>query len=219
MTHWTTRIAHPETHPQEGFRSLVSPVYRGSTTLFSSAAEATDDWRHEAGYSYGLYGTPTTRELALRIAALEGGAHTFLTPGGQAAIALIMLAFTRAGDHVLITDGVYGPTRQFADEVLARFGVEVEYYPPRDHGIAARMRPNTRLVWCESPGSVTLEVQDVPAIADAAHRHGALVALDNTYSAGVHFDAFAHGVDITMQALTKYIGGHSDLFLGSVTVR
>ena len=219
MTHWTTRIAHPDTRPHEGFSSLVPPVYRASTTLFASAAEATDDWRHEAGYSYGLYGTPTTRELALRIAALEGGAHTFITPGGQAAIALILLAFTRAGDHVLITDSAYGPTRQFADDVLGRFGVEVEYYPPLDPDIGARIRPNTRLVWCESPGSVTLEVQDVPAIVAAAHRRGVLVALDNTYSAGVYFDAFAHGVDITMQALTKYIGGHSDLLLGSVTVR
>jgi cystathionine beta-lyase len=219
MTHWTTKLGHPGREPEEGFRSLVPPVYRGSTTLFPSVAAMTDDWRHEAGYSYGLYGTPTTRELALRIAELEGGSHTFITPGGQAAIALVMMAFTRAGDHVLITDSAYGPTRQFGEDVLERFGVEVEYYPPLDPDFEARLRPNTRLVWCESPGSLTLEVQDVPAIVKAAHRHGALVALDNTYSAGVYFDAFAHGVDITMQALTKYIGGHSDLLLGSVTVR
>jgi cysteine-S-conjugate beta-lyase len=218
MKTWTTRLIHPDARAPEGFRSLVPPVHRGSTTLFSSAAQLSDDWRDD--YSYGLYGTPTTRELAARIAELEGGAHTFITPGGQAAIALIFFAFTRAGDHVLVPDSAYGPTRQLADDVLARFGVEVECYPPGAGAeIEARMRPNTRLVWCESPGSVTMEVQDVPAIAAAAHRHGARVALDNTWSAGVWFDAFAHGVDVTMQALTKYVGGHSDLLLGSVTAR
>jgi cystathionine beta-lyase len=218
MTNWTTRLIHSEAHAPEGFRSLVAPVYRGSTTLFASAAELTEEWRDV--YSYGLYGTPTTRELAGRIAELEGGAYTFITPGGQAAISLIALAFTRAGDHVLVPDSAYGPTRRFAEEVLARFGVQVECYAPGiGAGIEALMRPGTRLVWCESPGSVTMEVQDVPAIAAAAHRHGAVVALDNTWSAGVYFDAFAHGVDVTMQALTKYVGGHSDLLLGSVTAR
>lgn len=220
MTHWTTKLIHTDARPEDGFESLVTPVFRGSTTVFSRAGDARDDWRHEAGYTYGLYGTPTTRELAARIAELECGKWTFMTPGGQAAIALVDIAFTGAGDHVLIPDSVYGPNRQLADKVLRRFGVDVEYYPPlAGAALAERMKPTTRLVWCESPGSITMEVQDVPAIADVAHRHGALVALDNTYAAGVHFDAFAHGVDVTMQALTKYIGGHSDLLLGSVTVR
>ena len=220
MTDWTTRLIHPQSHPPEGFRSLVPPVHRGSTTVFSSAAEVSDDWRSRDRYNYGLYGTPTTRELAGRITELEGGEYTFITPGGQAAIALIGFAFTRAGDHALFPDSAYGPTRQFAEEVLARFGVGVECYAPGiGAGIEALMRPETRLVWCESPGSVTMEVQDVAAMAAAAHRHGAVVALDNTYSAGVYFDAFAHGVDVTMQALTKYVGGHSDLLLGSVTAR
>jgi len=220
MKKWTTSLIHPDARPQGGFESLVTPVFRGSTTLFPGAGDVTDDWRHEAGYSYGLYGTPTTRELGVRIAELEGGNHTFVVPGGQAAISLIALTFTSAGDHVLIPDSAYGPTRQLADDVLRRFGVEPEYYPPlAGAGIEAWMKPNTRLVWCESPGSVTMEVQDVPAIVEAAHRHGATVALDNTWSAGVYFDGFAHGVDVTMQALTKYVGGHSDLLLGSVTVR
>jgi cystathionine beta-lyase len=220
MTHWTTKLIHSDAQAPEGFESLVTPVYRGSTTLFPSAAAARDDWRQEAGYTYGLYGTPTTRELAARIAELEHGERTFLVPGGQAAIALIYFAFSAAGDHVLVPDSVYGPNRGLADHVLRRFGVEVEYYPPLIGAeIETLMRPNTRLVWCESPGSVTMEVQDVPAIAEVAHRHGAILALDNTYAAGVYFDAFAHGVDVTMQALTKYIGGHSDLLLGSVTVR
>lgn len=220
MTHWTTKLIHSDAQPPEGFKSLATPVFRGSTTVFPSAADVTNDWRQEAGYTYGLYGTPTTRELAARIAELEHGERTFITPGGQAAIALIALAFTSAGDHVLIPDSAYGPTRQLADDVLRRFGVDAEYYSPLVGAeLEARMRPTTRLVWCESPGSVTMEIQDVPAIAEIAHRHGAVVALDNTYTAGVYFDAFAHGVDVTMQALTKYIGGHSDLLLGSVTVR
>ncbi|MEJ7759335.1 MAG: cystathionine beta-lyase [Gemmatimonadaceae bacterium] len=219
MTHWTTKLIHSDAEYAEGFESLVTPVFRGSTTVFPRAADVKDDWRHEAGYSYGLFGTPTTRELASRIAELEKGERTFLTPGGQAAIALIYFAFTSAGDHVLAPDSAYGPNRAL-DHVLRRFGVEVEYYPPLEgFELEARMRPNTRLIWCESPGSITMEVQDVPAIAEVAHRHGALVALDNTYAAGIYFDAFAHSVDVTMQAITKYIGGHSDLILGSVTVR
>jgi cystathionine beta-lyase len=220
MKRWTTRLIHPDAHPPEGFKSLVPPVYRGSTTVFESAAEVVDDWREKDRYTYGLYGTPTTRELGARIAELEGGEYTFITPGGQAAIALIAFAFTKAGDHVLIPDSAYGPTRMFGEDVLRRFGVEVEYYAPAaGAGTEGLMRPGTRLVWCESPGSVTMEVQDVPAIVEVAHRHGAVVALDNTWSAGVYFDAFKHGVDVSMQALTKYVGGHSDLLLGSVTAR
>jgi cysteine-S-conjugate beta-lyase len=220
MTDWTTKLIHPGARPTGDFESLVTPVFRGSTTLFPNAAAAKDDWRQEAGYTYGLYGTPTTRELATRIAELERGERTFLTPGGQAAIALIYFALAGAGDHVLVPDSVYGPNRQLAGEVLQRFHIDVEYYPPlAGDSIEKMLRPNTRLIWCESPGSVTMEVQDVPAIAAVAHKHGAVVALDNTYAAGIYFDAFAHGVDVTMQALTKYVGGHSDLLLGSVTVR
>lgn len=218
---WQTKLIHTDTSAPSGYRSLVTPVYRGSTTLFPHAADADDEWRQDrVGYTYGLHGTPTALELAARLTELEHGHHTFLTPSGQGAIALIYLAHLSAGDHVLLPDSVYGPNRSFARKVLARFGVTVEFYAPTiGSAIESLVRPTTRLVWCESPGSVTMEVQDVPAIADVAHRHGALVALDNTYSAGVYFDAFAHDVDVTMQALTKYIGGHSDLLLGSVTVR
>lgn len=189
--------------------------------LFPNAESVQDKWdQHEAGYTYGLYGTPTTLELAARICELENGFRTFITPGGQGAITLINFAFLRAGDHILVPESVYIPNREFGEEVLRRFGVDVGFYPPTvGSGIQVLLRENTRVVWCESPGSITLEVQDVPAIADAAHRAGARVILDNTWSAGVYFDAFAHGVDVTMQALTKYVGGHSDLLLGSVTVR
>ena len=189
--------------------------------LFPNAAAVDDAWdQYEVGYTYGLYGTPTTLELAARICELEKGFRTFITPGGQGAIALINLAFLKAGDQMLVPESIYTPNRKFAVEVLHRFGVEVTFYPPTiGAGIESLFRKNTRLVWCESPGSITMEVQDVPAIVEAAHRIGALVVLDNTWSAGIYFDAFAHGVDITMQALTKYVGGHSDVLLGSVTVR
>jgi cystathionine beta-lyase len=218
---WRTRLIQSDARAPEGFQSLAVPTYRGSTTLFKSAAAVADTWNHdEAPYPYGLFGTPTTLELAARIAELEKGRHCFLTPGGQAAITLVYLALVRAGDHVLLTDSIYGPNRDFATEILRGLGIEVAFYDPLvGANIEQQIRGNTRLIWCESPGSATMEVQDVPAIAAAAHRRGALVALDNTYSAGVLFDAFAHGVDVTVQAITKYIGGHSDLLLGSVTVR
>jgi len=218
---WKTRLIHTDSRIPGGFRSLSTPVYRGSTVLFRSAADATDEWdQYEAGYTYGLYGTPTALELAARICELEGGYRTVLTPGGQSAISFINLSLLKAGDHVLIPESIYGPNRKFALHVLRRFGVEVGFYAPETGAeIASSIRSNTRLVWCESPGSITMEVQDIPAIAEAAHLSGALVVLDNTWSAGVFFDAFAHGVDVTMQAITKYIGGHSDLLMGSVTVR
>jgi len=220
---WKTRLIHSDAEVPEGFRSLATPVYRGSTVLFPRAAAATDQWnQHEVGYTYGLYGTPTNLELAAKVCELEKGFRTIITPGGQSAISLIHLALLKSGDHVLLPESIYGPNRMFSNDVLRRFGVEVSYYPPLPQagsGIASFFKANTRLVWCESPGSITMEVQDVPAIAEAAHRHGALVVLDNTWAAGIYFDAFAHGVDVTMQALTKYVGGHSDLLLGSVTVR
>jgi cysteine-S-conjugate beta-lyase len=218
---WRTKLVHPHVSVPEGFKSLVTPVYRGSTTLFESATNVTDHWdQRYVRYSYGLYGTPTSFELAARITELEDGAHCFITPGGQAAIALIDLTFLRSGGHVLLPESVYGPNRDIADRLLTRLGVESEYYEPLIGGeIGSLIRDNTQLIWCESPGSVTMEVQDVPAIAAAAHRAGVPLALDNTYAAGVLFEAFAHGVDITMQALTKYVGGHSDLLLGSVTLR
>jgi len=218
---WKTKLIHSDAHAPEGFHSLSTPVFRGSTVLFSEAAAVNDTWdQYQVGYTYGLYGTPTTLELAVRICELEKGFRTFITPGGQGAIALINLAFLKAGDHILVPESVYTPNRKFAVDVLRRFGVEVDFYPPTiGAGIASLFRNNTRLVWCESPGSITMEVQDVPAIVEASHRVGAMVVLDNTWSAGIYFDAFAHGVDVTMQALTKYVGGHSDLLLGSITVR
>ncbi|MGD0987620.1 MAG: cystathionine beta-lyase [Candidatus Sulfotelmatobacter sp.] len=218
---WKTRLIHSEVQVPQGYRSLASPVFRGSTTLFPDAASVDDRWdQYEAGYTYGLYGTPTTLELAGRICELEKGHRTIITPGGQGAIALINLAFLKSGDHILIPESVYTPNRKLARHVLRRFGVDAGFYPPEiGSGIKDLLRENTKLVWCESPGSITMEIEDVPAIVQAAHDRGVLVVLDNTWSAGIYFDAFAHGVDITMQALTKYVGGHSDLLMGSVTVK
>jgi len=219
--HWKTKLIHSDVQVPEGYRSLTTPTYRGSTVLFPDASAVTDAWdQNEAGYTYGLYGTPTTLELAGRICELEQGYRTIIAPGGQCAISLINLALLKSGDHVLLPESIYGPNRKLANDVLRRFGAEVSFYPPTIGGSIARLiQPNTRLIWCESPGSITMEIQDVPAIAEAAHKTEAIVVMDNTWSAGVYFDAFAHGVDVTMQALTKYVGGHSDVLLGSVTVR
>jgi cystathionine beta-lyase len=218
---WQTRLIHSAAKAPDGYRSLATPVYRGATTLFASASAVTDEWDQErVGYTYGLYGTPTSLELAARICELESGRHTILTPGGQSAISLIDFALLQTGDHILVPQSVYRPNRQLSSSLLARFGITTTYYDPLiGPGIADLLRENTRLIWTESPGSVTMEVQDVPAIAAAAHARNVTVALDNTWSAGVLFDAFAHGADVTMQAITKYVGGHSDLLLGSVTVR
>jgi cystathionine beta-lyase len=218
---WKTKLIHPDAHAPEGFRSLAPATHRGSTVVFPNAAAVQDTWdQHAVGYTYGLYGTPTTLELAARICELERGYRTFITPGGQGAISMINFAFLKTGDHILVPESIYYPNRKFSVEVLERFGIEVTFYPPTiGTGISSLFRKNTRLVWCESPGSISMEVQDVPAIAAAAHKIGALAVLDNTWSAGIYFDSFAHGVDVTMQALTKYVGGHSDFLLGSITVR
>jgi len=221
VTDWKTKLIHPDTEVPEGYESLADATWRGSTTVFPNSAAVVSNWdQYEAGYTYGVHGTPTTLALATRICALENGYRTIITPGGLNAIALVNLAFVKTGDHILLPVSIYGPNRKMAGTLMARMGVEHTFYEPTiGAGIEALMKPNTRLVWCESPGSVTMEIQDVPAIAEVAHRHSALVAIDNTWAAGVYFDAFAHGVDVTLQALTKYVGGHSDVLLGSVTVR
>jgi cystathionine beta-lyase len=218
--HWRSKLIHPGAHAPGGFRSLATPTYRGSTVVFERQADVSDDWRQtENGYSYGLYGTPTVLELGARIAEIEGAHHSFVVPGGQAAISLIYLAFCRTGTHALVPVTAYGPNRELAAGLLKGLGISVEAYDPLIGArIANLIRDNTALVWVESPGSVTMEIQDVPAIVAAAHRRTVPVALDNTYAAGVLFDAFAHGVDVSMQALTKYVGGHSDLLLGTVSV-
>ena len=218
---WRTKLLDPKPQARQDYASLATPVYRGSTVVFDDQATVIDDWQQaDKGYSYGLYGTPTTLELASRIAGIEGARETFIVPGGQAAIALIYLAYCQAGSHALVPHSAYGPNKAMAEGLMRGLNVEVEPYDPMiGAGISDLIRENTALIWCESPGSVTMEIQDVPAIVKVARAKDVAVALDNTYVAGVMFDAFAHGVDVSMQALTKYVGGHSDLLLGSVSVR
>lgn len=218
---WRTKLLHKTPELPDKFQSLATATHRGSTVVFPSIDGVREGWRQsEVGYTYGLYGTPTAMELAARLAAMEGAKETFLVPSGQAAIALVDLAFCKAGDHLLLPRSAYGPSVEAAQLLLSRYGVDVELYGPLiGAGIASLIRENTALIWCESPGSITMEVQDVPAIVAAAHGRGVPVALDNTYAAGVLFDAFKHGVDVSIQALTKYVAGHSDVVMGSVSVR
>jgi cystathionine beta-lyase len=207
--------------PTEGFTPLGIGTHRASTIVFKDAAAyASRGERGHEGYSYGLYGTPTTRTLEAKLTSLEEGAWTFLTPSGQAANALAVLPFLAAGDHILIADTAYPPMRDLAETDLRRLGVEVEFFDPRSpDDVASRMRPTTRIVWCESPGSTTMEILDLPRIAAIAHEHGALVGVDNTWATPLNFKPLAHGADIVTEALTKFVSGHSDVLMGSITVR
>ena len=210
-----TRLAHAGREPKRFHGFVNPPIYRGSTILFPTAAalEANDQ-----EFTYGRLGTPTVRALEEAIAELEGGHATLLAPSGLSAIAATFLALLSAGDHVLVSDSVYRPTRRFCDHVLKRLGVEITYYDPVvGVGIKDLISPKTKVVFTESPGSQTFEVQDIPAIADAAHAAGAVVALDNTWATPLYFKSFAHGADVSIQAATKYIVGHADAMLGAIT--
>ena len=194
-----------------------TPVYHASTLLYRTA----EDFLARRGqYFYGRRGTPTSEALALAIQEIEGPtcAGVALLPSGLAAISSALLSVLKAGDHVLVTDSVYGPTRKFCDSVLSRYGVTTSYYDPTIGGsIAGLMQPNTRVVFAEAPGSLSFEMQDIPAIAAAAHARGALVLMDNTWASPLYFRALEKGVDLSIQSGTKYIGGHSDLMLGAVS--
>jgi cystathionine beta-lyase len=191
------------------------PVYHASTILFPTMQSLQSG---DQPYKYGRRGTPTSRALESAIAQLEGGHDTRVCASGLSAVTTTLLAFLNPGDHLLITDAVYGPVRHFCSTVLKRFGVEATYYDPLAGGdISNLLRPNSRVIYAESPGSQTMDVQDVPAIAAVARKHGAVMILDNTWSGGHFFKAFEHGCDVSIQSATKYIGGHSDLMLGAVT--
>lgn len=210
-----TAVTQLGREPKNYHGFVNTPVFRGSTVLFPDA-ESLETRTVE--YAYGRPSNPTTRSLEKALAALEGGQRTFLTPSGLSAIALTLLTFAEAGGHILISDSVYQPTRRFALRVLKRMGVEVEYYDPLiGSRIADRLRPNTKLVFTESPGSQTFEVQDIPAICRAARGAGVPVAIDNTWGTPLYFRAFDHGVNISIQSATKYIVGHADALLGAVT--
>jgi cysteine-S-conjugate beta-lyase len=212
-----TRVVTGGRDPASYHGFVNPPVYHASTVLYRSAA---DYVAHRSRYQYGRRGTPTTEALELALQELEGPqcAGVALLPSGLAAISAALLSVTHAGDHVLVTDSAYGPTRTFCDQILTRFGVTTSYYDPlAGAGIAALMRENTRVVYLESPGSLSFEMQDVAAITGAAHARGALVLMDNTWASPIYFRPLDHGVDLAIQAGTKYIGGHSDVMLGTVS--
>ena len=218
------RPQQPETKVVSGGRNPFSyhgfvnpPVYHASTVLYPSAE---DFLAHRARYQYGRRGTPTTEALELALQELEGSqcAGVALLPSGLAAISTAFLAVVHAGDHVLVTDSAYGPTRVFCDQILTRLGVTVSYYDPLiGAGVAELIRSNTRVVYLESPGSLSFEMQDTAAIAEAGHAKSVLVLMDNTWATPLYFRPLDHGVDMVIQAGTKYIGGHSDLMLGTVS--
>ena len=213
-----TLAGHLGRDPRRHLGAVNTPVYRASTILFRTVADLEAAMRGEyPDPAYGLHGMPTVTDLQDAIAALEGGHAALAVPSGLAAVTLPLLALAKPGDHVLVADAVYGPTRRFCELHLKRLGVEVDYYDPLIGADIARLfKPATRIVFAESPGSLTFEVQDIPAIAQAAHAHGALVVLDNTWATPLGFRAFEHGVDVSVHAATKYIGGHSDVLLGVI---
>jgi cystathionine beta-lyase len=216
-----TLLGHAGNHPAENHGIVNPPVYHASTVLFPSVAALEAAVRDKfAQVYYGRLGTPTTFALEEAVAALEGGDRALALPSGLAAIVATLTALLKAGDHLLMVDSVYEPVRTFCDRTLARFGIETTYYDPHvGAGIAELITPATRIVYVESPGSLTFEVQDIPAIAAAAHAAGALVVMDNTWATPLFFKSFRHGVDVSIHSATKYIGGHSDLMLGLVVAK
>ncbi|MCR9123813.1 MAG: cystathionine beta-lyase [Phyllobacteriaceae bacterium] len=222
-----TQLAHSGNDPHAYFGWVNPPVVHGSTVLFPDAAtmKATQVRDPDAAarsriqpYTYATYGSPTTDALCEAVNALEGSAGTILVPSGLAAVTVPLLAFLTAGDHVLIVDTVYYPTRRFADTILSRMGVEVEYFAP-DLGadIATLFRDETRVLFMEAPGSNTFEMQDVPAMTAAAKAVGIVTMIDNTWATPLFFKPLDHGVDISIHAATKYPGGHSDVLMGMVS--
>ena len=228
MSDLSTELIHHPYTPPAGFQAVAPAVHKSSTIIFPSVAALRGrDWKHKTGYTYGLHGTPTTFTLEARIATLEGGKFCTLTPSGLAAVVLVDMAFLKSGDQVLIPDNAYGPNKAFAHAELAAWGIGCGFYDPMNPAdLAARLNSKTRLVWLEAPGSITLEFPDLPALvgvvrahnesAGKAHHLGAVTALDNTWGAGLAFNAFTLGVDISVQALTKYPSGGADVLMGSV---
>lgn len=210
-----TEVAHLGRTPFAHHGFVNPPVYRGSTVLYPTLEDLKS---RKQPYTYGRRATPTTRALEEALTHLEGGAETILTSSGLGAVSTALLAFAQAGDHILITDSVYQPTRVFADRMLSRLGVSTTYYDPTvGAGIADLFQPNTRIVMVEAPGSQTFEMQDIPAIAEVAHARDAWVIADNTWATALFCKPLALGADVCVQAATKYIVGHADAMLGAVT--
>jgi len=212
-----TALLHHDDRLTPGWTSFVPPVTRASTVVFPNlAAVRALQWRDDSQWRYGLHATPTSTMLTNRLALLEGGSHALLQPSGLSAIVNVYFGIVKHGEAVLIPDNAYGPNRELGDWLSKDFGVQVDYYDPMiGAGIAELIRPQTRLIWLEVPGSVTMEVPDIAAITAVARARGVITAIDNTYSAGLAFKPFDHGVDISVQALTKYQSGASDILMGA----
>lgn len=219
--HLQTLLTTTDYRPPEGFGAFPTAIHHASTVLFKDvAALRARNWQDKNAYTYGLHGTPTTFTLEARLAEIEGGEHCLLAPSGLAAIAMIDLALLSTGDEVLLPENVYNPNRELGNWLSASLGITTRYYDPLiGEGIAELLTAKTRLIWTEAPGSVSMEVPDIPAICRVAKQKQIPVALDNTWSAGLAFRAFDHGVDIVMQALTKYHSGGSDVLMGAVITR
>jgi cystathionine beta-lyase len=212
-----TRIVRAEDKLTPGFESFAVPVARASTVVFPDLATMRElDWRNDAQWRYGLHATPTSLTLAQRLAALEGGNQALLQPSGLSSISNVYFGLVKSGDDVLIPDNVYSPNRDHGEWLAKDFGITARFYDPMiGAGIADLIQPNTRLIWIEAPGSVTMEVPDVQAITAAARARNVITAIDNTWSAGLTFRPFEHGVDISVQALTKYQSGGGDVLMGA----
>lgn len=219
--HTETRLVHSGRRSSQYHGVVNPPVFHASTILFDSLTELEKAGASKPGkVTYGRHGTPTRFLLEEAIADLEGGYGTLCVSSGAAAITNAILAYVKPGDHILVTDSTYFPTRNLCNTFLKKFGIETEYYDPTIGGdIAGLIRDNTALVWCESPGSLTFEMQDIPAISNAAHARGVKVLLDNTWASPILCRPFELGVDVSVQAGTKYIVGHSDVMLGSITTK
>ena len=219
--HLQTLLTTTDYRPPDGFSAFPTAIHHASTVIFKDvAALRARNWQDKIAYTYGLHGTPTTFTLEARLAEIEGGTHCLLAPSGLAAIAMIDLALLSTGDEVLLPENVYNPNRELGNWLSESFGITARYYDPLiGEGIADLIQSNTRLIWTEAPGSVSMEVPDIPAICRVAKEKNVLVALDNTWAAGLAFRAFDHGVDIVMQALTKYHSGGSDVLMGAVITR
>jgi len=223
----STALVHHPYKPPAGFEAVTPAIHRASTVIFPNvAALRTRDWKHKTGYTYGLHGTPTTFLLEERIATLEGGQFCTLVPSGLAAVVLVGMALLRTGDELLIPDNAYGPNKAFATGELAAWGITHQLYDPMNPAdLAGKLSAKTRLVWLEAPGSITLEFPDLPALVSTvkahsnAHPLGIVTALDNTWGAGIAFNAFTLGADISAHALTKYPSGGADVLMGSVVTQ
>jgi cystathionine beta-lyase len=215
-----TQVVHHPKVSHEGFASLTVPTYRASTIVFDDAeAYANRKYRGPDGYTYGLHGTPTTKTLEAQLTALEQGERTIIVPSGQAGITIVFLTVLRPGDKVLIPDNAYPPVRGFCANYLEPRGIHHQVYDPMiGAGIAELIDDTVKLVWTESPGSTTMEIGDLPAIVAAAKARGVLTGCDNTWATPLLFKPLAIGMDFSMEALTKYVGGHSDILLGSISV-